>query len=125
MDYEINQLLHSENHSGYPHILKLDTKQACHVGSEKENHSYDLKGIVVHYGSGMQFGHYWSLAKSDGNNPKWIEFDDTKIRVVEDREIQMYYGSHCQENASWNSAYMLLYTSKDLNVDDEEQSQES
>lgn len=40
------------------------------------SHSYDLKGIVVHYGTGMHFGHYWSLSRSLGPNPKWIEYDD-------------------------------------------------
>ena len=47
-----------------------------------QNFCYDLTGIVVHYGSGMHYGHYWSLAKSNGpigsqnRNSKWIEFDD-------------------------------------------------
>ena len=58
----------------------------CHKDLH-DNHSYDLKGIVVHYGSGMHYGHYWSLARTPGPNPKWIEYDDTKIRVVEDREV--------------------------------------
>jgi len=40
------------------------------------SHSYDLKGIIVHYGTGMHFGHYWSLSRSIGPNPKWIEYDD-------------------------------------------------
>lgn len=57
-----------------------------------QNNSYDLNGIVVHYGSGMHYGHYWSLAKSSGvkgslSTPKWIEFDDMKTKVVEDKEI--------------------------------------
>ena len=52
-----------------------------------ENHAYDLKGIVVHYGSGMNYGHYWSLSRTYGPNPKWIEYDDQKIRVVDDREV--------------------------------------
>lgn len=53
----------------------------------RPNHSYDLNGIVVHYGSGLHYGHYWSLSKTQAPNSKWLEFDDTKIRVVEDREI--------------------------------------
>ena len=81
-----------------------------------DNHSYDLRGIVVHYGSGMHYGHYWSLARTPGLNPKWIEYDDTKIRVIEDKEIQMYYGAppEVSANPSWNTAYMLLYESEDL-----------
>ena len=82
---------------------------------------------MVHYGSGMHYGHYWSLARSKGNSSldgsqtyKWVEFDDSKIRIVEDKEIQLYYGSPAASegnqtaNQSWHSAYMLLYESQDL-----------
>ena len=81
--------------------------------SRENNPSYDLSGIVVHYGSGMHYGHYWSLSKSPGPNSKWIEYDDTKLRTVEDREVQMYYGGTADgsNSASWNCAYMLLYQS--------------
>ena len=72
----------------------------------------------MHHGSGMHFGHYWSLSRSYGGpansgNPKWIEFDDTKTRVVDDSEVQMYYVAppESQNTPSWSSAYMLLYQS--------------
>lgn len=85
------------------------------------NHSYDLKGIVVHYGSGLHYGHYWSLSRMPGPNSKWIEFEDTKIRVVDDREVQTYYGAPADGGnaASWNCAYMLLYQSQELIVNGE------
>ena len=54
------------------------------------NSIYNLKGIVVHMGQGLAYGHYWALAKCLG---KWIEFDDTKVKVVEDKHIQIYYGA--------------------------------
>jgi len=47
----------------------------------------------------MHYGHYWSLSKSNGplgsksTNKKWIEFDDTKTRVIEDSDISMYFGA--------------------------------
>lgn len=71
---------------------------------------------MVHYGSGMHYGHYWSLARSPEPNSKWIEFDDQKIRVVEDRDIQLYFGAppDKSQDPSWGSAYMLLYESQDL-----------
>ena len=70
----------------------------------------------------MHYGHYWSLARSNGpigsnnRNYKWIEFDDTKTRGIEDSDIQQYYGAppEVQSNNSWGSAYMLLYVSQDL-----------
>lgn len=83
------------------------------MGAKEENHSYDLQGIVVHYGSGIAYGHYWSLARVPGPNPKWLEFDDTKLKIVEDKEVNMYYGAPSEQmsNPSWSSAYMLLYES--------------
>lgn len=57
--------------SGYCH-----PSQKSNNTGVSDNHAYDLKGIVVHYGSGMNYGHYWSLAKTYGPNPKWIEYDD-------------------------------------------------
>lgn len=83
-------------------------------GTSIANHSYDLRGIVVHYGTGMTFGHYWALARSNGNhNQKWIEYDDTKIRVVDDKEVHLYYGQPhgAINNENWHCAYMLLYQS--------------
>lgn len=70
---------------------KADLQSGVHSGVREPslNHCYDLNGIVVHHGTGMHYGHYWSLSRSKGGpgntgNPKWIEFDDTKTRVVED-----------------------------------------
>lgn len=59
------------------------------------SHSYDLNGMVIHQGQGMHYGHYWSLARSTdkSNNPKWIEFDDARTKVVDDKDVQMYYGA--------------------------------
>jgi hypothetical protein len=41
-----------------------DSKKTCHP-NKQENHSYDLSGIVVHYGTGMNYGHYWALARTN------------------------------------------------------------
>ena len=100
-------------HQGDPHLWKEDDK----VKQTKLNTCFDLRGIVIHYGTGMTFGHYWALAKSSGkHNPKWIEYDDTKIRVIDDNDVHLYYGiphgAVNQEN--WHCAYMLLYQSRDL-----------
>ena len=58
------------------------TSGGCH------NPSYDLSGIVVHYGSGIHYGHYWSLSRGTDPSNKWVEYDDTKIHLVEDRDIE-------------------------------------
>jgi hypothetical protein len=64
----------------------------------------------------MSFGHYWSLSRTTGPNPKWIEYDDQKIRVVQDREVGLYYGSlnDGQGLSGSHSAYMLLYEGDNL-----------
>ena len=100
-------------------------KKADEEKSAEDNHSFDLKGIVVHYGSGMHYGHYWSLARSPGPNSKWIEYDDNKLRVVDDREVQMYYGSppDTTNSSSWSCAYMLLYQSQELTAIEEIESE--
>ena len=72
--------------------------------------NYHLKGIVVHAGSGMQHGHYYSLVKSQG---KWMRFDDTRVEIVDDKTIQIYYGAPpISPEAGWPCAYMLLYESE-------------
>lgn len=66
----------------YPTELKVDSLEGARV--------YNIKGIVVHVGSGMAFGHYYALVKSQG---KWIKFNDTSVSVVEDNDIQIYFGA--------------------------------
>lgn len=60
----------------YPNELRMDSLEGPKT--------YNLIGIVVHMGSGLHFGHYYSLAKSKG---KWICFNDQSVKVVEDNEI--------------------------------------
>ena len=85
--------------------------------------TYYLKGIIVHAGSGMLHGHYYSLAKSQG---KWIKFDDTKVEIVEDKAIQIYYGAPAiSQSNDWPCAYMLLYESEDFILEADRQEAES
>ena len=79
--------------------------------------TYYLKGIVVHAGSGMLHGHYYSLVKSQG---KWMKFDDTKVDILEDKAIQIYYGSPAiAQGHDWPCAYMLLYESEQFLLESE------
>ena len=50
---------------------------------------YHLKGIVVHEGQGLQFGHYYAIIKSQG---KWMKFDDTRVNILQDADTQIYFG---------------------------------
>lgn len=76
---------------------------------------YQIKGIVVHVGSGISMGHYYALVKSNG---KWVKCNDTQVNVVEDNDIQIYYGApplNERGARDWPCAYMLLYESQDIN----------
>ena len=71
-----NKSLISESHMGSKRLQELSKKANVGTNLEKsyketaaKNNSYDLGGIVVHYGSGMRYGHYWSLARSAGKSP--------------------------------------------------------
>jgi uncharacterized UBP type Zn finger protein len=45
----------------------------------KEKKVYNLSAIVVHVGSGIEYGHYYSLIKVSEN--KWYKCDDENIHV--------------------------------------------
>ena len=84
-----NSYFQSEQHQGTVELQTDTGKEKCHQDLD-ENHCYDLSGIVVHYGTGMAYGHYWSVTRSPGGstgNQKWVEHDDSKQRVVEDKDI--------------------------------------
>ncbi len=62
--------------------------------------SYDLYGIVNHYGS-LSFGHYISVCKNFTDN-KWYVYDDSKVRVIDENQINK------------GDAYILFYIRKDV-----------
>lgn len=74
---------------------------------------YHLKGVVIHEGQGIQFGHYYALVKSQG---RWLKFDDTRVSVLGDKDHQIYFGgpSNSKNQSGWPCAYMLLYESEEM-----------
>lgn len=87
----------------YPSELRVDSLDGAKV--------YQIKGIVVHVGSGISMGHYYALVKSQG---KWVKCNDTQVQVVEDNDIQIYFGAPPLQTGGgrdWPCAYMLLYES--------------
>jgi ubiquitin C-terminal hydrolase len=87
----------------YPTELRVNSLEGATV--------YQIKGIVVHVGSGISMGHYYALVKNQG---KWIKCNDTKVEVVEDKDIQIYFGAvplNDNRRSDWACAYMLLYES--------------
>jgi ubiquitin C-terminal hydrolase len=45
------------------------------------NTLYNLFGVIVHVGSGSEYGHYYCLIKVAG---KWVKFDDDILTVSND-----------------------------------------
>ena len=45
---------------------------------KNEKTLYNLSAVVVHVGSGNEYGHYYCLVKVSG---KWIKFDDEAVQV--------------------------------------------
>jgi ubiquitin C-terminal hydrolase len=44
----------------------------------KENTLYNLFAVVVHVGTGNDYGHYYCVVKISG---KWVKFDDEAVSV--------------------------------------------
>lgn len=61
-----------------PHDIRLDF-----LLKEKEKYKnntlYNLYAIIVHVGSGNEYGHYFCIIKIAG---RWVKFDDDVITVI-------------------------------------------
>ncbi|KAH9816141.1 ubiquitin carboxyl-terminal hydrolase 12 [Melampsora americana] len=72
---------------------------------------YELWAIVVHIGTGPHHGHYVTILKSSG---RWLLFDDNVVTLIEENEIQKYYG----DTPGVGSGYVLFYQAVDLDLAD-------
>ena len=71
---------------------------------------YRLWAIVVHIGQGLYHGHYVAIIKS---GPQWLLFDDDTVSVIDEGDIQKYYG----DTPGHGSGYVLFYEAVDLDVE--------
>eukprot|EP01016_Furgasonia_blochmanni_P036692 TRINITY_DN4217_c0_g1_i2.p1 TRINITY_DN4217_c0_g1~~TRINITY_DN4217_c0_g1_i2.p1 ORF type:complete len:236 (-),score=31.65 TRINITY_DN4217_c0_g1_i2:108-815(-) len=71
-------------------------------GEDYSSRFYNLYGIIVHIGQGLQYGHYICLIKIKDN---WFQFDDETITVADERMIVSTYGLFVGSAV----AYMLFY----------------
>ncbi|GBG30736.1 Ubiquitin carboxyl-terminal hydrolase 24 [Hondaea fermentalgiana] len=53
----------------------------------KPNTVYELSGVVVHQGSGANFGHYYSFIK-DRRSGSWFRFDDERVTPFDVRNLE-------------------------------------
>ncbi|KAH8927255.1 cysteine proteinase [Atractiella rhizophila] len=75
-------------------------------GISNPDRLYELWAVVVHVGVGPHHGHYVALVKSQN---KWHLFDDNVVTVVDESEIQKYFGDTSQSG----SGYVLFYNAVD------------
>lgn len=83
-------------------FLLLDPKK------ETKGTYFVLNSIVVHVGSGLQQGHYFSLVN---NQSKWFRVDDEVSEEIDISDVYDYMGNPDEENPmnSTTCAYLLFY----------------
>ena len=79
----------------YP-VNNLDLSKYV-IGPDKSKASYDLYGVVQHYGD-VFFGHYTSMCKNDITQ-KWYEYNDSRVTEIKDK-------TEIEDN---QAAYLLFY----------------
>ena len=73
----------------FPLILLLNT-------ADGETHMYKLYAVLNHIG-GIEGGHYTAYCRNLNNRNEWLEFDDTKVKVIDSTQF------------ATNKAYVLFY----------------
>ena len=87
---------------------------------EKENldndkMDFELTGILVHSGTTLQTGHYYSIIKDQESN-KWYKFNDNNISefdIEKDLEKECFGNLESKKNQYGKGAYLLFYTRKE------------
>ena len=82
---------------------------------DDEKMSYELTGILVHSGSSLQSGHYYSFIK-DQESDKWYKFNDSSIseyNIDKDLEKECFGNLDNKINQYGKGAYLLFYTKKE------------
>ncbi|XP_018008461.1 ubiquitin carboxyl-terminal hydrolase 46 [Hyalella azteca] len=71
---------------------------------------YDLAAIVVHCGTGINRGHYFSIVKS---HRFWLLFDDDLVDKIDPSYIEDFYGLTSEIQKSSETGYILFYQARD------------
>ncbi len=80
----------------------------------KESTSYNLISIVVHVGTGNEYGHYYCVVRIAD---RWVKFDDENVSLIEKNELSDLFGNPDEDN-EYNvnfCAYLLFYERIDEN----------
>jgi hypothetical protein len=98
-----------------PELLNITEEEKENLEEEKMN--YVLTGILIHSGSSLQSGHYYSLIV-DQESGKWYQFNDnniTEFNIERDLEKECFGIKGKIEGEQFGrTAYLLFYTKKSL-----------
>ena len=98
-----------------PELLNITEDEKDNLDEEKMN--YVLTGILIHSGSSLQSGHYYSLI-NDQESGKWYQFNDNNIsefNIEKDLEKECFGIKGKIEGEQFGrTAYLLFYTKKSL-----------
>ena len=78
------------------------------IGNDKVKKTYDLYGVVNHFGS-LEFGHYIAYIKK---NDKWIKCNDSEVTIIDEKQVMnsnayiLFY--ICKEQPSQNDYFKLM-----------------
>ncbi|KAG0175557.1 Ubiquitin carboxyl-terminal hydrolase 14 [Apophysomyces sp. BC1034] len=84
----------------------IDPELASDIGSNPTG-LYELCAVLTHVGRSADSGHYIAWVKK--NDDEWHKFDDDKVSIVKDADIQRLDGG-----GDWHTAYIVLYRAKRL-----------
>ena len=98
-----------------PELLNITEDEKENLDEEKMN--YVLTGILIHSGSSLQSGHYYSLI-NEQESGKWYQFNDNNIfefNIEKDLEKECFGIKGKIEGEQFGrTAYLLFYTKKSL-----------
>jgi len=69
-------------------LRDLNLQYFMHEESNEQRRSYDLYGIVNHYGN-LDSGHYVSFIYNE-NIKRWIEYNDSQVGTIKEDDIEDY-----------------------------------
>ena len=90
----------------YPLELKLPNVTEW---ADDPDRLYRLYAVIVHAGSGPNHGHYVALVRS---HDRWLCFDDDEVDVINEEQLQAYFGSAIEAEGGSETGYLLFYESE-------------
>ncbi|KAL1928924.1 hypothetical protein VTP01DRAFT_1983 [Rhizomucor pusillus] len=84
----------------------LDPELVKDVGCNPTG-QYELCAVLTHVGRSADSGHYIAWVKNAED--KWYKFDDDKVSIVKDADIERLDGG-----GDWHTAYIVLYRTRRL-----------